>query len=117
MKSKRFIAMICVSTALLSFSACGSSKEEKSSTNKMTSDSMETSEKEEISSSEEELNVTAEVTAGSIEELNELVEKDIDASITDLKEEYEKLKADIDTYKKYLKTQKKSKRFMIMFMK
>ena len=111
MKSKRFMAMICVSTMLFSFSACGSSKEEKSSTNKMISNSMEISEKEEISSSEEELNVTTEAIAGSIEELNELVEKDVDASITDLKEEYEQLKADIDTYKKYLKNAEKIEAF------
>ena len=111
MKSKRFIAMICVSTMLLSFSACGSSKEEKSSTNKITSNSIETSEKEESSSSKEELNVTTEATTGSIEKLNEIVEKDVDDAITTLKEEYEQLKADIETYNQYLKNTEKIEAF------
>ncbi|MBQ3601113.1 MAG: hypothetical protein II992_07950 [Lachnospiraceae bacterium] len=111
MKSKRFIAMICVSTTLLSLSACGSGKEEKNSTNEVTSTSMETSEKEESFSSEEKLNVSTEETAGSIEELNERVEKDVDDTIIALKSEYERLKVDINTYKKYVKNTDKMEAF------
>ena len=50
----------------------------------------------------QEIISVGQITASSLDELNHLVEQDLDNRIVALREEYEKIKTEIDSYEKYL---------------
>lgn len=131
MKLKRHIAFLCITTILLSFSACDikMSNEDKTSSNSsseeevetdesslnseetkapsdsaenITSSSTEAEEMEENSSKAEETNVPSDNAGDTLDVLNDLVAKDVEDTIAGLGDEYEQLKSEVDTYKKYL---------------
>ena len=114
MKTNKLIALFCVTAMLLSFTACDSKKndEDKSSGN-ATSSSVETTEKQDAESKtdapkEEETKAPSANTDG---DLDDIVIKDVEDTVAALNAEYEGLKAEIDTYSKYLSNTDKMEAF------
>ena len=122
MKSKTLIFMLCAFVVLSTCSACGKSESEKSSKVSETASGIpETSEKEksssETSESHQNFSRASETKASSeksdnpLTALGDIMAKDVEDSISALGTEYEQLKADIDTYDKYLSNIDKIKAF------
>ncbi len=62
-------------------------------------------------SAEENSAAPTEAFASTIEELNDIVAKDVDGTLSELTAEYEQIKTDIDTYDKYLANTEKIEEF------
>lgn len=116
MKSKRLFALLCATTMLLSFTACDSKKnDEDKSSNNVTSSSAETTEKQDAESKtdapkEEETKAPSANTDG---DLDDIVIKDVEDTVAALSTEYEALKAEINTYAKYLDSTDKMEAFYV----
>lgn len=113
MKSKRLIAALCTAAMLLSFTACDSSTNDtiNLSSNTTTLDFQEPLMPESSSGKTEVSTTLSNDSADAIEILNDIVEKDIENSISTLNADYEQLKMDIDTYAKYLESIDKMEAF------
>lgn len=114
MKSNRLFSLLCATAMLLSFTACDSKKndEDKSSDN-ATSSSVETTEKQDAESKtdapkEEETKAPSTNTDG---DFDDIVIKDVEDTVAALSTEYEALKAEINTYAKYLGSTDKMESF------
>ncbi len=114
MKSNRLFALLCATAMLLSFTACDSKKgdEEKSSSEAISS-SAETTENQDAESKtdapkEEETKAPPANTDG---DLDDIVIKDVEDTVAALSTEYEALKAEINTYAKYLDSTDKMESF------
>lgn len=111
MKLNRLFALLCATAMLLSFTACDSKKndEDKSSGNATsTATEKETSESKTDAPKEEESKAPSANTDG---DLDDIVIKDVEDTVAALNTEYEGLKAEIDTYSKYLSNADKMKDF------
>jgi len=114
MKTKRIIALLCATAMLLSFTACDSkNRDEDKSSSEAISSSAETTEKQDAESKtdapkEEE---TKAPSANLDGDLDDIVIKDVEDTVTALNVEYEGLKAEIDTYAKYLSNTDKMEAF------
>lgn len=111
MKSNRLFALLCATAMLLSFTACDSKKndEDKSSGNATsTATEKETSESKTDAPKEEETKTPSANTDG---DLDDIVIKDVEDTVAALNAEYEGLKAEIDTYAKYLDSTDKMEDF------
>ena len=114
MKSNRLFALLCATAMLLSFTACDSKKndEDKSSSN-VTSTSTEATEKQGYESKTEasKKEDTKAPFSNSSNDLDDIVIKDVEDTVAALNAEYEGLKAEIDTYAKYLDNTDKMEAF------
>lgn len=123
MKVRRFVALLFATAILISFAACNKNSTEEA---RFTTDNVDTSfedKKTEIqierkndntSLKTEETEIPTEsknITNGTIEELNNTVSKDVEDTIAELNEEYEQLKAEINTFDKYLANNNKVESF------
>ncbi len=99
---KKICTLLFLESCVLSLSACGSKLAPDNTSNLPTSS--QTEEILESTITEESKDTTDNNIEKQIglEELNEIIEKDVEDTISAIKSEYEKLTADIDTYEKYL---------------
>lgn len=112
MKSNRLIALLCATAMLVSFTACDSKNEDKSSSEAKSS-SAESTEKDETENKndapkEEETKVPY---ANTDDDLDDIVIKDVEDTVAALNVDYETLKAEINTYTKYLDSTDKMEAF------
>lgn len=116
MKAQKFISMLCISAALISFTACADTNRSDESRTE-TNTTSERSEKDDVSSGGKTTSDTtfgeqatlfendvSEYSAGSVGELTEAAVKDTENTVAALEKEYAELIADIDTYEKYLES-------------
>lgn len=113
MKSNRLIALLCTTAMLVSFTACSSkNNDENKSSSETTSSSAEATDKQDTESkteaSKEETKAPSANTDGDLEDI---VIKDVEDTVAALNAEYEGLKAEIDTYSKYLSNTDKMEAF------
>lgn len=114
MKSNRLFALLCTAAMLLSFTSCDSKKgDEDESSSEEISSSAEATEKDETESKtdapKEEENKAP--SANSDGEFDDIVIKDVEDTVAELSTEYEALKAEINTYTKYLDSTDKMEAF------
>lgn len=86
---KKFFNIVCILCVVLSLAACGTEEKE----NPVVAEEQES---KEIKAQAGEIEVS------SIEELNEVVPREVETHIAALNEKYEKLTGEIDTYDKYI---------------
>lgn len=113
MKSNRLILLLCITAMLASFTACDSKKsdEDKSSDNAASSSAEATEKQDTESKTEASKEETKAPVANADADLNDIVIKDVEDTVSALSTEYEDLKAEIDTYSKYLSNTDKMEAF------
>ena len=131
MKIRRIIAILCTAAMLLSVTACGSNESSKpaddkssvssepavsdeassddSSVAEESKESDESSEIEETSASS--VDKPSADTSDIVDNLDDIVSKDVEEAIAELTTEYEQLKSDVDSYAKYLENTDKIEAF------
>lgn len=115
MKTRRLVALLCVTTTLISFSACNNNTtEETKSTSENTSASSELEENDAASSEVTQTEAATNeenASVSGVDELSNTVSKDVEDTVSELSKEYEKLKSEIDTFDKYLANTDKVEEF------
>ncbi len=102
MKFKKNLSTLCLFALLISFSACeNNKKDDVNSLGEVANGYSETSINKDFSIGEE-ISFSSEKAEDEIVKLNNLVAEDVKNSISDLKQKYENLKSEINTYEKYL---------------
>lgn len=94
---KKMVSVLLACMMMASLVACNGNSSKEVSTNET---------EKEITTEEE-----AKADAESIDEIPELIEKDIADTLTSLNQDYEQLKADVDTYDKYVENTDKMEAF------
>jgi len=123
MKAKKILAFLCTSAVLISFSGCGENNDISiaTSTNVTTTTSINTKNENtttvtttpaptesNVSASEPEIPA---LSADSVDNLADIVEKDVGDTIAVLNSEYEQLKAELNTFDIYLANADKMEAF------
>lgn len=115
---RKILVLACISAFILT--ACGQAEAEKPAettaaaevtTEAATEAATTEAVTEEETEAETEETEAAEKTAGTEDELTQLVEKDVEDTILVLNSEYEELKSDVDSYDKYLENADEVKAF------
>ena len=114
MKLNRLFALLCATAMLVSFTACDSKKgDEEKTSNEATSSSVDETEKQDAESKTDapKGEETKAPSANTDGDLDDIAIKDVEYAVAALNTEYEGLKAEINTYAKYLDNTDKMEAF------
>ncbi len=115
MKTNKLVTLLCATAMLVSLSACNNNSAEDSKPTSESTTASSEAEKNDVTSSEatqtENPTDDENTSAGGLDELATIVSKDVEDTVSELSKEYEQLKADVDTFDKYLANTDKVENF------